>query len=197
MLVGYAEQFEQSALAPFLVVAAFVLGGLLIVPVTALIAVTVLAFGPMLGFFYALIGMTVSALLTFWMGQLLGRQTIRRLAGSRLNDLSRRLAQKGVLAVMIIRMVPIAPFTIVNLVAGASHLRFRDFAVGTVLGEVPGLLALSLFIDQVNETVRHPSVMSVGMLIGVVLLLYLVGLSLWRSLHGSATPERSLRGRAN
>ena len=74
-----------------------------------LIAVTVLAFGPILGFFYALIGMTASALLTFGIGHLLGRQSIRRLAGSRLNHLSRRLAQKGVLAVIVIRIMPSRP----------------------------------------------------------------------------------------
>jgi phospholipase D1/2 len=196
MLVGYAEQFGQSPIAPFLVLAAFILGGLMIVPVTALIAVTVLAFGPILGFFYALIGMTASALLSFWMGHLLGRQSIRRLAGSRLSHLSRRLAQKGVLAVILIRLVPVAPFTIVNLVAGASHIRFRDFALGTVLGEMPGLLVLALFVDQVSETVRHPSVMSVSLLVGVVLFLFLAGVSLWRRLNGPAKPEGPLPARA-
>lgn len=141
--------------------------------------------------------MTVSALLTFWIGHLLGRQSIRRLAGSRLGHLSRRLAQKGVLAVMVIRMVPVAPFTIVNLVAGASHIRFRDFALGTVLGELPGLLALSLFVDQVSQTVRHPSVMSVSMLVGVVLLLFLAGISLWRCLNGRTKPACPLPARAS
>ncbi len=197
LLVGYAERFEHSAMAPFLVLAAFILGGLLIVPVTAIIVVTVLAFGPILGFFYALLGMTASALLTFWMGYLLGRQWIRRLAGSRLSHLSRRLAQKGVLAVVLIRLVPVAPFTIVNLVAGASHIRFRDFALGTVLGEVPGLLVLALFIDRVSETVRHPSVMSVTMLVGVVLFLFMAGVSIWRRLNGSAKPARSFPARAD
>jgi uncharacterized membrane protein YdjX (TVP38/TMEM64 family) len=168
----------------------------MIVPVTALIAVTVLAFGPILGFFYALIGMTASALLSFWMGHLLGRQSIRRLAGSRLSHLSRRLAQKGVLAVILIRIIPVAPFTIVNLVAGASHIRFRDFALGTVLGEVPGLLVLALFVDQVSETVRHPSMMSVSLLVGVVLFLFLSGVSLWRRLNGPAKPEGPLPARA-
>ncbi|HXC67891.1 MAG TPA: VTT domain-containing protein, partial [Nitrospiraceae bacterium] len=115
MLVGIAEQFKHSAVAPFLTLAAFVLGALMVVPVTAMIAVTVLAFGPILGFSYALVGMTVSALLTFWIGKLLGRHSIQRLAGSRLHQLSRRLAQKGVVAVVMIRLVPVAPFTIVNL----------------------------------------------------------------------------------
>jgi len=192
-MVSYAEQFEHSAVAPFLTLAAFVLGGLMVVPVTALIVVTVLAFGPILGFIYALIGMTVSALLTFGIGHLLGRQSIRRLAGSRLNHLSQRLGRKGVLAVIVIRIMPVAPFTIVNLVAGASHIRFRDFALGTVLGELPGLLIMSIFVDQVSETVKHPSVMSVGMLAGVVFLFFLAGTGLWRWLNRRAT---SLAARA-
>jgi len=98
--------------------------------------------------------------------------------------------------VILIRIIPVAPFTIVNLVAGASHIRFRDFALGTVLGEVPGLLVLALFVDQVSETVRHPSMMSVSLLVGVVLFLFLSGVSLWRRLNGPAKPEGPLPARA-
>ena len=196
MWVGVAEQFSHSAVAPFLALAAFVLGGLMVVPVTAIITVTVLAFGPILGFFYALIGMTASALVTFGIGHLLGRHSIQRLAGSRLNHLSRRLAQKGILAVVVIRIMPIAPFTIVNLVAGASHIRFRNFALGTVLGELPGLLGLAIFIDQVSDTIRHPSVMNISMLAWVVCLLFLAGIGLWRWLDRSANPARPRATRA-
>jgi uncharacterized membrane protein YdjX (TVP38/TMEM64 family) len=183
MLVGIAEQFKHSAVAPFLTLAAFVLGALMVVPVTAMIAVTVLAFGPILGFPYALVGMTVSALLTFWIGKLLGRHSIQRLAGSRLHQLSRRLAQKGVVAVVMIRLVPVAPFTIVNLIAGASHIRFRDFAFGTVLGELPGLLAISIFVNQISDTIRYPTVTSIGMLAVIALLLFLGSIGLWRWLN--------------
>jgi len=183
MLVGIAEQFKHSAVAPFLTLAAFVLGALMVVPVTAMIAVTVLAFGPILGFSYALVGMTVSALLTFWIGKLLGRHSIQRLAGSRLHQLSRRLAQKGVVAVVMIRLVPVAPFTIVNLIAGASHIRLRDFAFGTVLGELPGLLAISIFVNQISDTIRYPTVTSIGMLAVIALLLFLGSIGLWRWLN--------------
>ena len=180
MLVGFAEQFKQSPVAPFLALAAFVLGALMVVPVTAMIAITVLAFGPILGFSYALVGMTVSAFLTFWIGKLLGRHSIQRLAGSRLHQLSRRLAQKGLMAVVMIRLVPIAPFTIVNLVAGASHIRFRDFAFGTVLGELPGLLAISIFVNQISDTIRYPTITGIGMLAGIALFLLLGGIGLWK-----------------
>jgi uncharacterized membrane protein YdjX (TVP38/TMEM64 family) len=62
-------------------------------------------------------------------------------------------------------MLPVAPFSILNAVAGASHIRARDFFLGTVVGELPGLLGLALFLDQVAETVRHPGVGSVLLLV--------------------------------
>jgi uncharacterized membrane protein YdjX (TVP38/TMEM64 family) len=52
--------------------------------------------------------------------------------------------------------VPIAPFTVVNLVAGASHISFRHFTIGTIIGEIPGLTAMSVFADQISTALLHP-----------------------------------------
>ena len=78
-----------------------------------------------------------SALAAYGLGSLLGRQKLNRLAGSSLNRLSRRLARQGVLVVAMMRIVPVAPFTVVNLAAGASHIGLRDFLIGTVFGMTP------------------------------------------------------------
>ena len=152
-------------------------------PVMVLIAVTILAFGPWWGFWYALIGMTASALLTFGLGRIFGRKLIDHLPGSRMNRLSRALGAQGILSVVALRIIPIAPFSILNAVAGASHIRTRDFLVGTILGELPGLLSLALFLDQVTETIRHPGLGSVLILlvIAVIILLSAWALSRWLS----------------
>ena len=86
---------------------------------------------PVLGIVYALIGATMSGAMTFAIGRHLSRETVRRLAGRRLNDLSRRLGERGLLAIVFVRVVPVGPFSIVNIVAGASHIRWRDFLLGT------------------------------------------------------------------
>src|SRR5688572_20268036 len=98
-LVSYLQTFNDSSMGPFLAIGAFLVGGLVVAPVTVLIAVSVLTFGPVFGFLYSFIGMTLSALLTFGIGHALGHDAVRRLAGSRLNKISRRLAQRGVLAI--------------------------------------------------------------------------------------------------
>jgi len=184
LLVQYAERFKDSPLAPFMTVTAFLAGGLVVMPVTALIAVTVLAFGAWQGFLYSFLGMTLSALMTFGIGHVVGHDTVKRLSGSRLNTISHRLARRGVLAVIAIRIIPVAPFSIVNLVAGASHIRFRDFLIGSIIGELPGLLGVSLFVDQVTEAVRDPGIGSVTVLAIIVSIIVAGTLILRRWLGG-------------
>ncbi|WP_447980061.1 VTT domain-containing protein [Candidatus Nitrospira bockiana] len=185
-MVEYVSTFQDSRIAPIVAIGGFVVGGLAVVPVTFLIAVSVLAFGPLAGFTYAFAGMTLSALLTFGLGHLLGQQTVQKLSGSRLHKLSQRLGQRGVLAVVAVRVIPVAPFTIVNLVAGASHIRFRDFLIGTVIGELPGLLGISIFMDQVAAAVRDPGPGSFLLLAVIVLVLAGGAVLLRRWLRGKA-----------
>ncbi|WHZ25949.1 MAG: putative phospholipase D family protein [Nitrospira sp.] len=154
-LMAYADEFARSPTAPFIVVGSFVIGGLVVAPVTVLVAATVLTFGPLHGFVYSFIGMTLSALVTFGLGRLMGRQLVERWS-ARLYRLSRNLATKGVLAVVAVRVIPVAPFTVVNMIAGATHIRTRDYLLGTVLGELPGLLAIAVFMDQVATTLNAP-----------------------------------------
>ena len=108
-----ADRFDNLPGTPFLVLAGYVIAGLLVIPVTLLIAATGLVFGPVLGVVYALLGALTSALVTYGIGRRLGRPTVRRLAGPRLNSVSRKLAKRGLLAVVLVRIVPVAPYTIV------------------------------------------------------------------------------------
>ena len=190
-LLSYMEEFERSPSAPFITIAGFLLGGLVVAPITVLITVTVLAFGPLYGFIYSFVGMTLSALLTFFIGRLLGRQAVERWS-NRLHRLSRRLAEKGVLAVVTVRVLPVAPFSIVNIIAGATHIRARDFLIGTVIGELPGLIALSIFVDQITSTVKHPGPGSYMLLAGsaVVIVGGVWWLRRWLSRHASMETTR-------
>jgi phosphatidylserine/phosphatidylglycerophosphate/cardiolipin synthase-like enzyme/uncharacterized membrane protein YdjX (TVP38/TMEM64 family) len=155
-LVAAGAALEEHAYAPLLVPLAYVVGGLVVFPLMLLIAGTAIVFGPGLGTLYALGGALISASVVFAIGRRLGRDTVRRLAGRRLNELSRRLARRGLIAIVFVRLVPVAPFSIVNLVAGATHIGWRDFLLGTLIGLVPGTLLISLFVDRAAAAIRHP-----------------------------------------
>jgi phosphatidylserine/phosphatidylglycerophosphate/cardiolipin synthase-like enzyme/uncharacterized membrane protein YdjX (TVP38/TMEM64 family) len=167
-LAAIAETLRGAPAAPLLVLGGYALASLLAVPITLLIVATALVFGPLAAFLYALSGALAGAALGFGAGRVLGRDFVRRVAGRRINVLSRRLAQRGVLAMVAVRILPVAPFTVVNLVAGASHIRFRDFALGTVIGLLPGVTGITLFSDRVIAAARQPSALTLATLGAVV-----------------------------
>jgi phosphatidylserine/phosphatidylglycerophosphate/cardiolipin synthase-like enzyme/uncharacterized membrane protein YdjX (TVP38/TMEM64 family) len=176
-LVAVGESFRDEAWAPFAVLLAYIGAGLVAFPLLVLVAVTAMVFGPWLGPLYTIVGALVSAALTFAIGRRLGRETIRRLAGQRVNDLSRRLARRGLLAIVFVRMLPVAPFSIVNVVAGASHIRWLDFMLGTFVGLLPGILTMTFFVDRAIAALRHPGPKTFALLataLALVVVLVLV-----------------------
>ena len=177
-LAGVAGYFKDSPLLPFGVLGAFVVGGLIMVPVTVLIGASAFIFPPYLAVFYAFAGSLLSSAAAYFIGAGFGRQVVRKLAGRRLNQLSKRLARQGTLTVAIVRNLPVAPFTIVNLVAGASHIRLKDFLLGTALGMVPGIVAITVFADRVAAAVNNPKWSNIAVAAGIAIVL---AIGLWQT----------------
>jgi uncharacterized membrane protein YdjX (TVP38/TMEM64 family) len=138
-----------------LVITAFVVLGLAMVPVVLLIAATGIAFGPVLGPVYAMAGCLVSASIGFAIGRGLGLERVRDVGGERVLRIARTLKQNGTLAVFLVRKVP-APFTLVNIVVGATPVRYRDFIIGTALGMGAFVIGLAGFGYQLMEALHDP-----------------------------------------
>jgi uncharacterized membrane protein YdjX (TVP38/TMEM64 family) len=148
---------RDSPVAPLWVLGAYVVASLTAVPLMLLVVATAAVFGPLAALGAALAGGSIGGALGFALGRALGRDAVRELAGARLNELSRRLGRRGLLAVITARVLPLAPFVVVNLVAGASHIRLRDFLLGSALGMIPGTLAVAMFSDRLVAAAREPS----------------------------------------
>jgi phosphatidylserine/phosphatidylglycerophosphate/cardiolipin synthase-like enzyme/uncharacterized membrane protein YdjX (TVP38/TMEM64 family) len=176
-LIHQARTLSSHPAAPLLVVAVFALASSLAVPLTLLVVAAVLAFGALEGFLYSLVGALLSALLSYRVGRSAGRDLVRRYAGKRLNSVSRQLSERGILAIVTLRIVPVAPYAVINLVAGASHISLRDFAIGTSLGLLPGLAAIALFGEGLEQSLRDPDPGGLAWLAALVLAV--VALTLW------------------
>jgi phospholipase D1/2 len=168
---AWVEPHRQAWYAPPMVMLTFMALGL--VPVLLLITVTGLAFGPVLGPIYAMAGCLASASLSFAIGRWLGLDRVSRFGGERVHTLTRALKRNGTLAVFFVRKVP-APFMLVNIVIGASPVRYWDFILGTVLGMGAIVIALAGFGSQITLALRNPSpaqVLTAVVMVGVPLTL--------------------------
>ena len=190
-LVGYADALSDHAWAPLAVPLAYVIAGLLVVPLTGLIVVTAAVFGPLVGGIYAIVGALSSGIVTYAIGRWLGRSTVRKIAGRHLNELSRHLRRRALIAIVIVRLLPVAPYSIVNVVIGASHVGWRDFLLGTFLGLAPGIVLTVLFVDRAIAAIRHPGPMTYAVLAGVAALLIVVGWSIRRVLNRASSEKRA------
>jgi phospholipase D1/2 len=150
------------------VVGIFVAGGLVAFPVVILIAATAAVFGPWLGFLYAALGVLASALVTYALGARFGRHALKRMLGVRLDRIRAKFEKQGVLTVAAIRVVPVAPFTFVNLAAGASAIKLVDYVAGTALGMLPGLIVISVLGRRMIAVVSDPSLVEFTLLVAAV-----------------------------
>ncbi len=182
----WLDVLNGSVWAYLAVPLAYVVGGILVFPITVLIAVTAAAFGPWTGFLLALAGSLTSAAATYVVGSYLGRQYLRQLMGARLTRISREMGRRGVSSVVAMRIVPVAPFTLINLVAGVSHVRFGEFLVGTVIGMMPGIAVMTALGDRLRHLWEQPDLQNMlllGLAIAVWVALTLLLQALMRRLR--------------
>ena len=121
-------------------VAAFAVLAFIGVPQFVLIAAAVVAFGPITGIAYSWIGTMVSALVGFYLGRSAGASVLERISGDGVRRFMRLVGRNGFLASLIVRLVPSAPFIVVNMAAGVTPMRTSHFLAGTGIGIVPKIV---------------------------------------------------------
>lgn len=177
-LVRWAMPLRDSPWAPVVIMLCFVAGAFLMLPMTLLIIVTAMAFDTRQAFLYSYLGVMAAALATYGAGQWLGHDAMRQLARSRLDRINQYLEKRGVLTMLILSIFPIAPFTMVNMAAGASDIHFRDYLIGSAIGLLPGTLIAVLLKYQVYSTVKQPSGVNLGLMAAVIVIVMVVVLLL-------------------
>ncbi len=152
-LTAFAATVSQWKTAPWMfaaVMGVYVAALLVMFPLSLLVVATGLLFGPLWGLGYATLGTLASSVVSYWAGRWLGREALMRYGGKHLRGLSGYLSQRGIRTMTVINLLPLAPFTLTNMLAGAFHLNFRDYMIGSTLGIVPGLAAVILLGSQLG-----------------------------------------------
>lgn len=166
-----AQRWRESSWAPLAVLAGFAAGGFIVFPVNLLVAATIVVFGPLWGALYALVGAVLSAGLVHAAGRLTPVELTDRLLGKRGARLRARIVGHGLLAVAFVRLVPLAPYSVVSFVAGAARLPRFDYLAGTALGMLPGIALYALFVDRALAVIVDPHPLAwLGLLVAVVLI---------------------------
>ena len=172
--MAVANWFKGHWWAPLLLILAYTPASFVMFPRWIITMTAVIAFGPWQGFFYAYAGILIAGLCTFLPGRLVERDALRRIAGRKMKPITHFIERKGLIAVTLIRLVPIAPFPIVNLVMGAMRIKVWHFLVGTFIGMLPGMLAATVLSDQLAAALEDPTRVNFWAIAAAVITLMVV-----------------------
>jgi phosphatidylserine/phosphatidylglycerophosphate/cardiolipin synthase-like enzyme/uncharacterized membrane protein YdjX (TVP38/TMEM64 family) len=171
-VIAAVRELAGSLWGPLVALGGFLVATITAVPVTLVILASALVFGPAVGAIIALTGSAMAAMAGYEIGRWLGRNEIEHLVGGRLDRVERRLSRRGALAIATVRVVPIAPFAILNLIAGATAWRRREFLVGSVIGMLPAIMLMAVIADWLLGYMERDDLRAIALVVGIGLIIW-------------------------
>jgi uncharacterized membrane protein YdjX (TVP38/TMEM64 family) len=121
-------------------------------------------------------GILLAALATYCAGRPLPGNTVRHLAGPKMDKMIDVLRMRGLAAVFAVRIIPVAPFALVGMIAGRIPIKLWHFMLGTFLGVLPGTLTTTVFGDQIQTALVDPSRINWGLVSSVIVFFFVLTL---------------------
>jgi uncharacterized membrane protein YdjX (TVP38/TMEM64 family) len=132
----WIRSFGYTGPVVFVLLLAF--APLVFVPGSVLTAAAGLAYGWQLAILLVLLGNNLCANMGFWIARKIGQERFAKLAHGRLNRVEQKLGGADFKTILSLRVMPIAPFQLINYGAGISSVRWCDFFWATLIGTLPG-----------------------------------------------------------
>ena len=169
ILVGLAESNTVVFVLGFILTYI----GVVIFQIPGATILTLLAgaiFGPYLGTLWVNIGASIGSLFAFLAARYILRDVVNAKFGSRLEEFNGGVAEHGFNYILFLRLVPLFPFFLINVVAGVTGVKTRDYFLATVVGIIPGSfvycnVASALWaVNSVADLVSGKILVSFGLL---------------------------------
>ena len=152
-MVAIFEHLRDSSWAPLLLLALFTTLAPIGLPMTPLIIASGVVFGPWLGAIYNTVGCLLGAAASYWLGRLMGREFVRRIAGRRLKRIEAMMRRRGFWGLVGVRFLPV-PFPVVNYGAALAGVPFHIFMLTAAMGLLPSMLVDTNFAARLFEVAR-------------------------------------------
>jgi uncharacterized membrane protein YdjX (TVP38/TMEM64 family) len=162
-----ARTFKSFAGSPWalpVVAAGYTAASFIGAPQFLLIAITVAAFGPLYGFVYSTLATLVSASVNFLVARYLGADWLRRRGWKGIGSLSDMVGRNGFMSALLVRIIPSAPFIVVNMGLGLTRTSLPAFFAGTAIGILPKTALIAL-LGKVVERAQSGDLQAIQYLV--------------------------------
>jgi dihydrolipoamide dehydrogenase len=128
------------------------------------------SFGFLPGFLLVSFASSVGATLAFLVSRFLLRDTVERHFGDRLRVMKDGMRREGAFYLFTLRLVPLFPFFVINLLMGLTPMRVLTFYLVSQVGMIPGTLVYVNAGTQLAQVNSVADVLSPGLLASFTLL---------------------------
>ncbi|HEX6979857.1 MAG TPA: TVP38/TMEM64 family protein [Alphaproteobacteria bacterium] len=134
-------------------------------------------FGTVFGAFYAVLGATVGAMVVFVAARTALGDVLRARAGGAIKQMEEGFRRNALSYLLVLRLVPVFPFFLVNLVPAFLGVPLRTFFLATFIGIIPGALVYASVGNGLGAVLEAGEAPDAGIIFRPAILLPILGLA--------------------
>lgn len=170
----YQDLFERSPVSTAAVFfAVFFVGTSCSLPVTAILTLAGgIVFGTLTGFTLSLAATTLGGTVAFYSTRYLFYDIVKRRFTGQVEMVNKGIEKEGAFYLFGLRMIPVIPFWLLNLVMGLTSMRVPIFMLATFCGMIPVLLIVTYAGDELGDiqSFSFAEVFTPGLILALCLL---------------------------
>lgn len=160
---------SYGILAPLVYIVLFTLSAVTLFPDSVLAISGGMCFGLAGGFIYTLLGALGGATFAYYLAKSLGQNFVKKVMKKDISKLENAMKKGGFYIVFILRLIPLVPFDVISYCAGFTGIKYKDFALGTLIGTIPGIFVYINLGDKTTEIGSSSFYLSIALLIALIL----------------------------
>lgn len=170
---------QHHILAPLIFIATYIIAVAISIPGAVILSlIGGFLFGIILGTFYVIISATIGATIIFLAARSAFHALFLAKATPWLEKMEKGFQKNALQYLLFLRLVPLFPFWLVNIVPALLNVRLRTYMIATFFGIIPGVLvyvSVGNGLDTLFQTGQTPDL---GIIFKPAILLPLLGLAI-------------------
>ncbi|MBV16677.1 TVP38/TMEM64 family protein [Thalassospira sp. GB04J01] len=134
-------------------------------------------FGVWLGTAYVVIAATLGAVIVYLAARYALYDLMHAKAGNAIRKMEKGFAEDALSYLMVLRLIPIFPFWLVNLVPALLGVKIRSFVLGTIVGIIPGTFVYVSIGDGLGALFDQGKTPDLGVIFEPRILTPIIGLA--------------------
>lgn len=178
LLIHWISQSDNNQI-PFMIFLAAAISLIPIVPFSVFAGMIGAKYGIFVGTLINWTGSIGAAIILFLIARFVffhqAQQYIRRF--NKMQRLDEMIVQNGLMAILLIRMLPLVPIPVISIYSGLSSILFLHYLIGTAIGKIPGLIMFAYLGNQLFISISSALF---GALLYFLFLLVIFSIYRWR-----------------